>query len=59
MVDGNLVTGRTYHDNTQLLKAFVLMLKGYNQAEPDERPRVEEASVLPTNERKASLPSAN
>jgi protease I len=58
VIDGNLVTGRTYHDNTQLLKAFVLMLNGYNQAEPDERPRVEEASVLPANERKAT-PSAN
>ena len=27
VVDGNLVTGRTWHDNTPLLKAFVQMLK--------------------------------
>ncbi len=26
-VDGNLVSGRTWHDNTALLKQFVLMLK--------------------------------
>lgn len=27
VVDGNLVTGRTWHDNTPLMKAFVAMLK--------------------------------
>lgn len=27
VVDGNLVTGRTWHDNTPLLKSFVEMLK--------------------------------
>ena len=27
VVDGNLVTARTWHDNTPLLKAFVQMLK--------------------------------
>lgn len=27
VVDGNLVSGRTWHDNTALLKQFVLMLK--------------------------------
>ena len=27
VIDGNLVTGRTWHDNTPLLKAFVHMLK--------------------------------
>jgi protease I len=27
VVDGNLVTARTWHDNTPLLKAFVAMLK--------------------------------
>ena len=27
VIDGNLVTGRTWHDNTPLLKAFVKMLK--------------------------------
>jgi len=27
MVDGNLVTARTYHDNTLLLKSFIQMLK--------------------------------
>ena len=27
VVDGNLVTGRTWHDNTPLLKEFVTMLK--------------------------------
>ena len=32
VIDGNLVTGRTYHDNAPLLKAFVLMLKGFNEA---------------------------
>ena len=32
VIDGNLVSGRTYHDNTPLLKAFVLMLKGFNEA---------------------------
>ena len=50
VIDGNLVTGRTYQDNTPLLKAFVLMLKGYNQAEPNERPTIDEASVLPASE---------
>jgi protease I len=58
VIDGNLVTGRTYHDNTPLLKAFVLMLKGFNQAEPNERPTIDEASVLPAKD-KAVLPSAN
>ena len=58
VIDGNLVTGRTYHDNTQLLKAFVLMLKGYNQAEPDEQPTIEQASVLPTKD-KDVMPSSN
>jgi protease I len=29
VVDGNLVSGRTWHDNTPLLKAFVEMLKAY------------------------------
>ena len=32
VVCGNLVTGRTYHDNTPLLQAFVLMLKGFVEA---------------------------
>jgi len=27
LVDGNLVTARTYHDNTLLLKSFIQMLK--------------------------------
>lgn len=29
VVDGNLVTARTWHDNTELLKQFVRMLKAY------------------------------
>lgn len=29
VVDGNLVTARTWHDNTPLLKAFVGLLKAY------------------------------
>lgn len=29
VVDGNLVTARTWHDNTSLLKAFVGLLKAY------------------------------
>lgn len=29
VVDGNLVSGRTWHDNTALLKQFITMLKEY------------------------------
>lgn len=32
MVDGNLVTARTWHDNTPLLKAFLQLLKAYVQS---------------------------
>ena len=31
VIDGNLVTARTWHDNTPLLKAFVEMLKSAGQ----------------------------
>lgn len=32
VVDGNLVTARTWHDNTPLLKAFLGLLKAYIQS---------------------------
>lgn len=32
VIDGNLVTARTWHDNTPLLKAFLELLKGYVQS---------------------------
>ncbi len=59
VVDGNLVTGRTYHDNTPLLKAFVLMLKGYNLADSSEQPMIDEASVLPATPVNDGSPSSN
>lgn len=33
VVDGNLVSARTWHDNTALLKQFVAMLKNYERNE--------------------------
>jgi putative intracellular protease/amidase len=33
VVDGNLVTARTWHDNTPLLKHFVQMLKAASSNE--------------------------
>jgi len=32
VVDGNLVTGRTWHDNTPLLKAFIALLRRSSRA---------------------------
>jgi protease I len=37
VVDGNMVSGRTWHDNTELLKQFVRMLKDASQSQTRSR----------------------